>query len=85
MTSCTLRAAVQVTAGLSKGDTVLPLPARSAAISDKDHVHLLEGAFVTWTRQIKEVLKVDPSAALLVSALCSSNLAASHLSAFFAM
>lgn len=58
---------MQVTAGLYKGDTVLPLPAKSAAISDKDHVHLLEGAFVTWTRQIKEVLKVDPSAALLVS------------------
>ena len=58
--------AVQVTAGLCKGDTVLPLPVKSEAISDKDFVHLLEGAFVTWTRQIKEVLKVDVSASLLV-------------------
>lgn len=48
---------------------MLPLPAKSEAISDKDYVHLLEGAFVTWTRQIKEVLKVDVSATLLVRPL----------------
>ena len=62
--------AVQVTVGHSKGETVLPLPAEAqlgAGVSDKDHVRFLEAALVTWSQQIKEVLKADPSAGLLVS------------------
>ena len=31
---------------------------------DKDRVHVLETAVVTWTSQIKSVLKNDPEAAL---------------------
>ena len=29
-------------------------------IRDKDQIHVLESAIVTWTRQIKGVLKTDP-------------------------
>eukprot|EP00898_Chlorokybus_atmophyticus_P007698 jgi/Chlat1/792/Chrsp104S01257 len=37
---------------------------RMAAMRDKDRVHVLESAVVTWTRQIKNVLKTDPEAVL---------------------
>ena len=64
---------MQVTVGHSKGETVLPLPAngQADAASDKDHVRFLEAALVTWSQQIKEVLKSDPSAGLLVSSCMS--------------
>ena len=64
---------MQVTVGHSKGETVLPLPAagsQDTGASDKDHVRFLEAALVTWSQQIKEVLKSDPSSGLLVSHLC---------------
>ena len=64
--------AVQVTVGHSKGETVLPLPAEAqlgTGVSDKDHVRFLEAALVTWSQQIKEVLKADPSAGLLVRSI----------------
>ena len=60
---------VYVTIGQTKGKTLLPLPptegsAGDKGIRDKDKIHVLESAIVTWTRQIKGVLKTDPEAAL---------------------
>jgi dynein heavy chain, axonemal len=52
---------VSITVGQTRGETCLPLPpldaATAAAVSTKDRVHLLEGAVITWTKQIKNVLK----------------------------
>lgn len=64
--------AVNVSIAESKGQTVLPLPAAEpaqdqAALRDKDKVHILESAIITWTNQIKNVLKTDPDAVLKVS------------------
>lgn len=62
--------AVNVSIGESKGQTVLPLPVAEAqqdqALKDKDKIHILETAIITWTKQIKNVLKADPDAALKV-------------------
>jgi len=62
---------VFMTVGHTKGKTLLPLPPTSGGtgdsdkqVRDKDHIHLLENAVVTWSRQIKNVLKSDPEAAL---------------------
>eukprot|EP00227_Mantoniella_beaufortii_P011774 CAMPEP_0197579874 /NCGR_PEP_ID=MMETSP1326-20131121/3768_1 /TAXON_ID=1155430 /ORGANISM="Genus nov. species nov., Strain RCC2288" /LENGTH=4505 /DNA_ID=CAMNT_0043143449 /DNA_START=243 /DNA_END=13760 /DNA_ORIENTATION=+ len=67
---------VYVTIGQTKGKTLLPLPPTEGSsgpggsgggdkgIRDKDKIHVLESAIVTWTRQIKGVLKMDPEAAL---------------------
>ncbi|CAL1159620.1 unnamed protein product, partial [Cladocopium goreaui] len=66
-------ATLHVTVGLMKGQTLLPLPPReatgsqdssqskasSSAIS-KDRVHVLEGAVITWTKQVRYVLKQEP-------------------------
>lgn len=58
-----------ITVGQIAGSTILPLPAKdfgtsdanaSSADSGKDRVHLLENAVVTWTRQIKNILKLEP-------------------------
>lgn len=65
-------ASVYVTLGQFKGKTLLPLPPMTPGASidadkdlkDKDRIHVLEGAIVTWTRQIKNVLKADPENAL---------------------
>ena len=64
-----LVAAVYVTIGHSKGETLLPLPplempSADRASKDKERVHVLETAVVTWTKQIKNVLKLDPEHAL---------------------
>ena len=59
-----------MTIGQTKGKTLLPLPSGSdlgegdKQTRDKDRIHVLESAVVTWTRQIKNVLKADPEAAL---------------------
>ena len=59
---------VSITVGLTRGETCLPLPPLDAstagALSTKDRVHLLEDAVITWTKQLKHVLKADPEAAL---------------------
>ena len=57
--------AVYVTIGHTKGETLLPLPpmdlpSADKASRDKERVHVLETAVVTWTKQIKNVLKLDP-------------------------
>jgi len=55
-----------ITLGQTKGKTLLPLPPGQDTIPvekaahDKDRVHSLESAVVTWTRQIKNILKQDP-------------------------
>jgi dynein heavy chain len=56
-----------VTIGHTKGKTLLPLPPADAmsdmfVARDKDRVHVLESAVVTWTHQIKGILKADPEA-----------------------
>ena len=59
-----------MTIGQTKGKTLLPLPSGGdlgegdKQTRDKDRIHVLESAVVTWTRQIKNVLKADPEAAL---------------------
>lgn len=53
--------------GLSKGRTLLPLPNKKIINSDgpeKDKAHIFEGCIVTWTKQIKNVLKLEPEQAL---------------------
>jgi len=59
---------VQVTAGQLRNQIVLPLPPVGEAelgsgSPSKEALHLLEAALVTWTRQIKAVLALEPEAA----------------------
>lgn len=42
----------------------MELPSADRASKDKERVHVLETAVVTWTKQIKNVLKLDPEHAL---------------------
>ena len=67
-----LSALIYVTLGHSQGRTLLPLPpersqaekttSEASMARNKDRVHAFEQAVVTWTRQIKVVLKGDPEA-----------------------
>ena len=64
-------ASVYVTIGQTKGKTLLPMPPSESSgaggadgASTTDQIHVLESAIVTWTRQIKGVLKTDPEQAL---------------------
>jgi dynein heavy chain len=60
-------AQVYVMIGLNKGRTMLPLPNRKLINSDgseKDKAHIFEGSIITWTKQIKNVLKLEPEQAL---------------------
>mmetsp|Transcript_14602 Transcript_14602/g.45793 ORF Transcript_14602/g.45793 Transcript_14602/m.45793 type:complete len:4603 (+) Transcript_14602:85-13893(+) len=51
--------------GHVKGETRLPMPPDdSQSVNVKNRVGLLEGAVITWTKQIKAVLKQDPEQAL---------------------
>ena len=64
-----LVASVYVTIGHTKGETLLPLPpmelpAADRASKDKERVHVLETAVVTWTKQNKNVLRLDPEMVL---------------------
>jgi dynein heavy chain len=58
---------VQITQGYVKGVTCLPLPSSHDTDGGHEdqrdhhsHIHALEGAIITWTKQIKNVLKQDP-------------------------
>jgi len=67
---------LHVTVGLMKGHTWLPQPQKDAlptgssanssaahgnsGMGSKDRLHVLEGAVITWTKQIRHVLKQDP-------------------------
>ena len=56
-------AQVSITVGQTQGQTCLPLPSVDTdinGINTKDRIHVLEGAVITWTKQIKNVLKQDP-------------------------
>lgn len=60
-------ASVSITVGSTKGKTCLPLPpdlTGASAADTKERIHLLEGAVITWTKQIKNVLKLDPDGLL---------------------
>lgn len=52
--------------GQIKGETRLPMPPMDTggASSGKNRISLLEGAIITWTKQIKSVLKQDPESQL---------------------
>ena len=65
-------AGIYVTIGQVQGKTLLPLPPTSSvevAVDnkkvDKERVHVLETAAVTWSRQIKAVLKTEPEQVLV--------------------
>jgi len=54
-----------IAVGQNAGNTILPLPPKvfshdAKADNGKDRVHILENAVVTWTRQIKIILKLEP-------------------------
>lgn len=57
-------AQVYVLMGQIKGKTMLPLPSskltQNESIPDKDKAHVFEGSIITWTKQIKNVLKLEP-------------------------
>jgi len=60
-----------VALGQSMGQTLLPQPPANMLVAekdrasrDKDRVHVLETAVVTWTNQIKAVLKTEPEGVL---------------------
>ncbi|KAF4698860.1 hypothetical protein FOZ62_009791, partial [Perkinsus olseni] len=68
---------LHVTHGLMDGRTVLPLPPRESTQTTppsdgpgmqetiaKDRIHALESSLITWTKQVKHVLKQEPEAAL---------------------
>ncbi len=61
-------AQVYVMMGLMKGKTMLPLPSGKLTSSDttpdKDKAHIFESSIITWTKQIKNVLKLEPEQAL---------------------
>lgn len=61
-------AQVYVIMGLMKGKTMLPLPSNKLTSSDttpdKDKAHIFESSIITWTKQIKNVLKMEPEQAL---------------------
>ncbi|KAH8088652.1 dynein light chain binding protein [Aureococcus anophagefferens] len=51
--------------GHIKGETRLPMPPDEQSNSNvKNRISLLEGAVITWTKQIKSVLKQDPESQL---------------------
>lgn len=53
---------VAIMVGATKGQTCLPLPplVNQSQAMLKNRISMLEGAIVTWTKQIKNVLKQDP-------------------------
>ena len=61
---------VSIMLGQTEGKTCLPLPPMengagiASASTNKDRIHLLESAVITWTKQIKNVLKQDPETML---------------------
>ena len=61
----TFLANIQIEIGRTEGQTILPLPAdedlaEKPITTSKERIHVLEGCLITWTKQIKKVLKRDP-------------------------
>ena len=60
-----------VTLGRTQGKTLLPLPpteststiVKESEARDKDRIHALESSIIIWSKQIKEILKLDPESA----------------------
>ena len=56
--------------GLIKGRTWLPLPSHKLTTSDvtpdKDKAYAFESSIITWTKQIKNVLKLEPEMILKI-------------------
>lgn len=53
--------------GLINGQTMLPMPSPklvNSDILDKDKAHIFESSIITWTKQIKNILKLEPEQAL---------------------
>jgi dynein heavy chain len=50
--------------GLINGQTMLPMPSAKLVASestpDKDKAHIFESSIITWTKQIKNILKLEP-------------------------
>lgn len=61
-------AQIYVMIGLGKGRTLLPLPThkmnQNDTTPDKDKAHVFETSIMTWMKQIKNVLKLEPEMAL---------------------
>ena len=61
-------AQVYVINGQIRGRTMLPLPSHKLTSNDttpdKDKAHVFESSIITWTKQIKNVLKLEPEQAL---------------------
>jgi dynein heavy chain len=57
---------VSIVVGQSQGKTFLPCPPVDviSGHDSKNSISLLEGAVITWTKQIKNVLKLDPETLL---------------------
>lgn len=58
---------VDIAVGQTQGQTKLPLPSDEVlqgTAEKKNIISLLESAIITWTKQIKNVLKLDPEAPL---------------------
>lgn len=57
---------ISITLGQTRGKSCLPLPVVDIGgpVSSKDKIHLLEGAVISWTKQIKRILKQDPESLL---------------------
>jgi dynein heavy chain len=57
-----------VTMGQIEGETKLPTPPHKLTqgdnISEKDKAHVFEGCVIMWTKQIKNILKLEPEQAL---------------------
>ena len=61
----TFLADIQIEIGRTEGQTILPLPAdedlaERPITTHKERIHILEGCLITWTKQIKKVLRRDP-------------------------
>jgi dynein heavy chain len=69
---------IQITQGHVRGITCLPMPSGTGSKDEitlegfddldqqtqQSHIHILEGAIITWTKQIKNILKRDPETVL---------------------
>lgn len=62
-----LLANVTITLGQTTGHTTLPMPPldpSASSTSNKERIYLLESAVITWSKQIRQVLKEDPEVLL---------------------
>ena len=72
----TFLSSTTILCGQVKGETRLPMPPLDVNDSSngKNRISLLEGAIITWTKQIKGVLKLDPESQLKQGMQASQSL-----------